>query len=339
MTLNPADFTAANTAPRQFEDPERHRIAMREAIETVILTGENGQKFSGLHLNRDFTDQPAIVRLGGWFEDVEGDGLKYTAYQYAAYNPENPVILIDMPAHGQSDSLTAPQRRQIVRTGKVSGVASSQALAASSRLEESEDVVVVGESAGGMLASTFAIKMGKLGLKPLAIVGFEIAGVDKRPSLGLAASFLIDGHFMQRMYHKGPDNKRLDRAYELDFRQELARLGGESRSSSLMRIFRVEPTYMGFLVVRDPLASDGSFEDIEQAMDLNPDMKAAFVSGSLSRIGRWKKIEPQVDRLLLYYPGRLSWQTWLNDNHSMGIAAQQPRQAKYTRAVIDSILA
>lgn len=331
-------FCAANVDPLWFEDPERHDTAMRETIETVTLTGDGDQQFSGLHLNRDFSDKPAIVRLGAWFNDVTTPDLKYTAYQFAAANPENPVLLVDVPAHGTSDRLTPAQRREIVLTKQVSLVAASQASAARTRLADTSEIIVVGESAGARLSPDFAVKAGEIGLHPLVLIGFEMAGVDKRPSLACAAAFFIDGHLAQKNYHQGSDNRKLDDAFEIGFRPELAKFGYHGEAYDLVEIFKKEPSYLGFLLARSPLADDGGFAALERALDTNQDMSASLVSAGLSKVSRWRKIKPQVDHLLTVYPSRVSWDLWPNDHHSMGIAPQQPRQAAFTRAVIDSLI-
>jgi hypothetical protein len=111
MLLDAERFSAGNVAPRFFEG-ERQAIALREASELITLNGEKGQRFSGLHFNRDFAGNLAIVSLRGMFEDVNDIGLRYTGYQIAAANPENPVLLINIPAHGDSDPLTVAQRRK-----------------------------------------------------------------------------------------------------------------------------------------------------------------------------------------------------------------------------------
>lgn len=51
-----AKYTAETAVPFKFDDPVRHEIAMREVAETLVFTSEEGQRFTGIHVNRDFVE-------------------------------------------------------------------------------------------------------------------------------------------------------------------------------------------------------------------------------------------------------------------------------------------
>lgn len=339
MALPAESFSAANVKPLFFEG-ERQEIALREAAETITLTGDEGQKFSGLYFNRDFASNLAIVRLGGMMEDVGSIDLRYTGYQIAAANPENPVIMINLPAHGDSDPLTHNQRREILKNRSLIRLANSQAMAVRSVVSTETDMTIaVGQSAGGRLAPDFVIRAAQLGLEPKGLLGISLVGLDKRPSVATSLTFIVDGYLAQRNYHQNANNQKLDRGLA-DFREQMARSGFRYTHNTLVndhRIFRRDPSYIGFLLANSPLSDDGGFMAIESAMDFNPRLQAAFVSGALDKVTRWRKIESQTLRLTNLYPERLSWDVWPNDGHSMGIGPQQPRFAACVRAVIESL--
>lgn len=328
----PEAFDQAHTIPFQFEG-ERHDIAMREAVDTIRLTGEGGQQFSGLHLNRDHSGKPAIVRFGAWLSASNGPEAKYAAYQYAAANPDHPVLLVDMPAHGLSDRATSEQRREIFLSRRLSRIASSQAVAVSNRLPSASEVILLGDSLGGRVAPDVAIQAGRVGLKPVMLLGFDIAGVDERPSLGIAKAFFVDEAKTQRNYRQGADNERLDKAYEVGFKQGLVK----DESYKLYSVYFKDLALIALIFARSPLASRSGFDSIEEALSVNPELLAAFVSGGLSKISRLAKIQHEIDQLTARQP-RLTWDVWPNDSHSMGLAPQQPRFARYTQAKIATLL-
>lgn len=338
MSLDAECFCAANVKPQFFEG-ERQAIALREASEVVIMTGEDGQKLSGLHFNRDFSSNTAIVKLNGMFVDVDSVDQRYSTYQLAAANPDNPVITINIPAHGESDPLTPAQRKEILGGRQVSLVAASQAVAAASRLKECSDVAAIGQSAGGRLAPDFTVKAAEIGLNPVALAAFEPAGLDKRPSLVTFMSFFKDGFLAQKNYHRTDADRRLDEGLE-KFSAELEEDGFDDAHNAVLndiRIFSRSPSYIGFILTRSPLSDDGGFKSIERAMDVNPRMRAAFVSGGLDKVTRWRKIEPRAKRLVSLYRDRMSWDVWPDDGHSMGIGSQQPRFAAAVRTMLESL--
>lgn len=338
MFLDAESFSAANVSPLFFEG-ERQEIALREASELVTLTGEEDQKLSALYLNRDFASGLAIARLGGMFEDVGSTDLRYAAYQWAAAAPENPVLFVNLPAHGRSDPLTARQLKEVSDKRQLTLLAASQALASRSCLSETGGVIATGQSGGGRLAPDFATAAHELDWKVPALLGISVAGLDKRPSIATSAAFVADGFLAQYKYHRNAEDLKLDRGMGR-FAAAMAEYGFRDTHNVLVndyRIFRKDPSFFKMLFKGNPLSGDGGFEAIERAMDLNPDMHAAFVSGGLDKVIRWRKIVPQVRQLVNAYPERLTWEYWPEDGHSMGIGSQQPRFAACVRAVIESL--
>lgn len=338
MSLDAERFSAAHAEPVFFEG-ERQAIALREAGEVVSMPGTAGQIFAGLHLNRDFAGNRGIVRLGGMFEDVASQDLRYIGYQLAAANPENPILMMNLPAHDGSDPLTTAQRKAIVRGGDLSPVAASQAVAARTRLEGTTGIIATGQSTGARLVPDFARMAGEAGLVPEALAGFSPVGLDRRPSFMTAINFFVDGYLAQGKYHEGSDNLRLDLGLER-FRSDMSEAGFRDTHSAVGNaagIFEQDPSYLGFLLADSPLSDDGGFEAIAWAMDVNPDMRAAFVSGGLDKVTRWRRIEPRVKGLVDAYEGRLTWDVWPQDGHSMGIGAQQPRFAAAIRSLVGSL--
>lgn len=330
------NFQAHNV--RAFPDQESEQLnsALRESQEPIQVAGIAGQQFSALHLNRQQTEAPSIVFCGQWFASVQTNDVRYAAFQQAIKNPGHQVLYVDMVSHGDSDKSSSDQRREAALHKGLSLLAKSQAEAIANYLEQPEEAIIGGISAGGRLAPEIALRLGEMGLRPSGLLGIEIAGVDKRSSLGCAVAYLLDGHFGQTKYHQGRANLVLDAALNR-FERLQEELGEPGKDFSLAELYKKDPWLLIFLMGRSPLASDGGFVAIEQAMEQSPNMQAAFVSAGLSRVSRWRKIAPGVNRLLARYPDRLSWQVWPNDNHAMGIGAQQPRIAAFTSSFISKL--
>ncbi len=340
MVLDAKTFSAERVSPFYFEG-DRQEAALREAAEVVTLKGEHGQRLSGLHFNRDYTTGLAIVWLTGMFEDLNGPAQRYTGYQLAAANPENPVLVINIPAHGGSDPLTAGQRREILKDKQVGLVAGSQAVAARTRLPGVNQIMGSGQSAGARLLPDFIVKAKELGIEPMALVGFNMAGLDKRPSIATALAFIVDGYLLQYKYHRGTANQKLDKAMQ-GFQDDMQRQGfhgGHNPVVNDYRIFRDEPSYLAWLFGSSPLSAGNGFAAIERAMDLNPYMQAQLVSSGLDKVTRWRRIEHQVGQLVEVYGDRMDWSVWPRDGHAMGIGPQLPRQSAAIKAVVDSLAA
>lgn len=327
--------------PFWFEDPLRHAMAMREVAESVTLTADDGQEYSGLYVNRDFSGsgKPAIVSPNAFMEASNTPDQKYRAYQYAAANPEHPVVLIDLPSHGRSDNLTDAQRKEMLEEHRLSGVGAAQAQAVRGLLPDIKQIVVPANSVGALVGADLARTSGELDMKPLLFVGFDMAGLEKRSSIGVAASYFIrESMRSQTHYRQNPDYHLLNDSYELRFKQELAKLEHDG-GFSMPDVFRHDPSFLSMIIADSPLASDGGVAALEKALDTNPQLSAILVVGGMSGICRWRKIAPTVLHMEAGYPDRLAHDIWWGDSHGMGLPAQQPRPAAYTKARVEKLAA
>lgn len=334
MSDNCEKFRAADVEALWFDDTERHQSVMRECIEPVVFRTRDGQNLSGLHLNRDFSQLPTIVRIGAWLHSVNSAEQKYTAYQLAATNPENPIVLVDMPAHGNSDALTYNQKKEVFCRQSISRIASDQADAVSAFMDHN-GIVLAADSLGGLASLDFARRMKQNGEDPQLIAAYDIVGFDKKLSISMAKKFLVNERKLQGRYHCGEHNQRLDTSYEDNFIGELKRSGCEPQYDQL-DVYRKDPSLALLLFARSPVASSKGYKALERSLEVSPDMKVNLVFAGLSRVSRWQKIQPQIQSLLRKYSDRLTVEVWPDDSHSMSIAPQQPRFAQHLRALMTS---
>jgi hypothetical protein len=331
----PEQFSAENVEPYRFDSAERHSTALREADEVITMDGPNGQSFSGLHLNRDFSEGPVIVRVGSMNSSSTTGAQKYTSYQYAAAFPESPVITIDLPSHGYSDRHTVAQRTERIIKKSGSRTAAAEAEAVAAYMDSSSEYIVSGDSFGAQLVPDFAIKLGELGVSPRLIFGFDMTGVNyfnTRQTFVKMNKARKAGH---SAYHRGAANERLDEAFDA-FCEELDQFGENERVYNPFHVGKRDPVFTLLSVLRSATNGEAGMDALERSMELNDQMVAAMVSGGLSRICDWRKIEPRVDGLKQKFGDRFTWEVWPNDSHSMSIAPQQPRSIAFAKAVIDA---
>ena len=323
--------------PFRFTDQERHDTALREAIETVIFDTEDGQQFSGLHLNRDFSDKPAIVRRNAWMSSVLAPEQKYAGYQYAAANPEHPIVILDMPAHGYSSKLTKLQRKEILDTGDLGLIGAAQSESVVRKLGGVKELIETGDSLGARIAADAARKAGELGVRPLALIGFDMVGLERRKSIAVAKSFFITEWLQsKRLYKENPATQELEQAYEEGFKTELENAGFNG-GFNMVDIFRRDPKLLSFVVYKSPLATDSGVEALEKLLAAEQQIVVSLVVGGMSAICRWHKIQPTAERLERVHDGRIQFDVWPEDAHGMGLAPQQPRMAAYVSARVKDI--
>lgn len=336
-SISHVNYSAENVIPFTFDDPARHDLALRESLDLVRLSSHGGQEFSGLHLNRDYTENPVIVRIGSMNSSSTTDAQKYIAYQYAAAFPENPVVAIDLPSHGQSDRNTLAQRyeRLVEKSGSLTAHAQAEAIA--NRMIASDEFIIIGDSFGAQLVPDVATKIGGMGLKPLAIIGFDMSGVN---NFNTCKTFLRlnkarkQGH---DAYHRGEANIALDNTFE-DFCTELGKISLNEMFYSPFNIGKRDPLFTALTLLRPSTNSENGLEALEKSLELNDEMLAAMVSGGLSRICNWSLIKDKVINISEATNGRLDWQVWPNDSHSMSIAPQHPRSVKFAKDFIEGNL-
>jgi pimeloyl-ACP methyl ester carboxylesterase len=334
------DLEKPNTIPIEpfrFEDPERHAIAMREVSEVLLFEGEGRQKISGLWLNRDFSEKPAIIEPDQMFSVSTTDEIKYIAFQQAAAYSEHPVMVLDMPAHGHSYNLTSAQRREIFLQRRLGLLARSQATAVRNRLPETKQIILTGKSLGARVAPDLAQEAAKLDMEPLLIVGFEMVGLEKRLTANVSAAYFINEVIKtRRKYMQNPKFQSFIKAYEEQFLQKLPE-PGPNTFKEMRDVFKHDPSLLLFLLARSPLASDTGVESLERAMDSNKNMSAALVIGGLSSICRWRKIAPTMEHLKHEFPQQFSYDIWPNDSHGLAWAPLQPLLTAYTKKRIASL--
>lgn len=335
--ITPAAIREAQVEPFWFHDPERHAVAMREATEPLTMEADDGQRFSGLYMNRDFTTEPAIVSPNAFMTASHTPEQMYRAYQYAAAFPEHPVLFVDMPSHGHSDNLTDAQWQEIMELCQLDGVAEAQAQAVRRQLPDAQAAIMPADSLGAQVASDMARSIGELDMQPLLLAGFDMVGMEKRSSLGVAATYFVGEAVRSRVhYHGNPAHHLLNDAFELRFRREVEKTDYEP-DFKMYDVFRRDPRLLSFIVANSPLAGDNALPSLEQTLETNPQLAAALVIGGKSGICRWRRIGPSVLGLEQKFPDRLTHDVWPDDSHGMGLAPQQPRMAAYTRFVFDEL--
>lgn len=327
-------FTAEAVEPVWFSDAERHEIAMREVSEQVYFTSDSGQRFSGLHLNRDYAGiSTPIVQLGSFMGASKTPDNRYRAYQYAVAEPERQFVILDMPSHGSSDPMTDAQRQETFRSKKLSKIGQAQAEGVRRFMPEAGSLIVTGDSLGAQIATDFTQHAPSLDLQPELLVGFDMAGTENRLSVSLSASYFIGETIIGKQYHRGPDNMKLE-SHLQRFRDELNARGVTDTAFDPLATFKSDPLIGLFTIMRSPLANDAGLEVLDQALSENESLIAAMVSGGLSKVCRWQKIADKVQDLNVRYGERFSWDLWPNDSHTMGIGSQQPRMALFVSEVI-----
>lgn len=317
--------------PYWFEDPARHDLAMREVAETLVLIGENEQRFSAIHVNRDFTEKPPIISINAMFTGANSPEQKYAAYQFAALHPDRSVIKIDVPAHGYSDKLTHEQYREIIGKRTLTLVANSQFQAISTRLPDLKEIVAVGDSLGGRIGFDIVKSAHEKEVHTKNLFAFDPVGLEKRLSVGVSTSYFLSEYFKSKRIY---DNQNMllshNQAYEDKFKSELTRVGFEN-DFSMPAVFKKDPRFIGFLFFRSPLASDTGAEALEECILIEDQLKANIVIGGLSGICRWNKIQSWANNMEAISSGRAVFNVWQGDSHGMALAPQQPRMAQYIK--------
>jgi pimeloyl-ACP methyl ester carboxylesterase len=331
---SPEAYAPQNIEPFWFEDSERHDTAMREAVETLVLTTDDGQRFSALHLNRDFSEKPPIVSLNAMFTGCNSPEQKYKAYQYAAANPERPIVALDMPAHGYSDRLTDVQYWEIIGRSGLTAIGCSLAEVLRGRLEDAQEMVVVGDSLGARIGFDFTDQASDFGFETSNIFGFDPVGLEDRSTLAVNVSYFAKEALRSRRLYTSEPNDRLNYGYETVFKRELAKRGFEN-NFSMMGVFRTDPRILRFLVAGSPLAPGTGITSIKRMLLRQQSLTANMVVGGLSSICRQREVVPALEQVEdELFGDRLQHEVWPNDAHGMGLAPQQPRMAAFVRDML-----
>jgi hypothetical protein len=320
-------------------EPERHRDLMREVLDVVSVKANGGQAFSALRLNRDQVDgRTPLVISGQFLASVCNPDRKWEGYQLAAHLPETPILLIDNPAHGRSDNFTVEQKLESLELKRFSKV--GRAFLQVSRRVFSEAVTLdfEGCSAAGLGVMEMAWQAETQGFTPRKLVGLEPTGLERRSGISLSLGFFIREHLDQSRYAIDPAGAQLRASFK-QFESELKNYGYQASDgiSTFSPLQRDGAFLIPSFLFRNGLATTAGFDALEVTLESEPDFSADFMSGLLSHISRWKAIEPRVNQLQARFPDRLSWQVWPNDNHSVGLASQQPRLAAFAAAALSNV--
>jgi hypothetical protein len=323
--------------PFGFNDPERHANAMREVSEVITLTGDNEQRFSGLYVNRDFSSAPLIAEPSQMFASCKSDEVKYIALQQAAANPEHPILIWDMPSHGDSYNLTPEQRRQIYIDREMGLLAHSQATAIRNHSSGFNKLILTGKSLGARIIPDLAIEASQFDIETQMIIGFEMVGLEERLSASVGAAFLITEAIKSRKnYTNNPRYSQLFKAYEDGFKKDLRKYSPED-NYKMISVYENDPSLLLFLLARSPLAADTGQKSLEKALDKDQNLQVSLVFGGLSSVCRLRKIQPVVDAIKRDFPDRFNYDIWPNDSHGMSLAPLQPQISKYTKKCLDQL--
>lgn len=331
--------------PGIFLSEDRHKLAMRESLDTAELLADDGQVFSALHMNRDFTasgDRPLLVSLNAMFNSVLTEEQKYASFQLASFFENHPIVKLDLPAHGSSDRLSQAQLDEIHNGGGLSKVGEAQAQAIHRKFPDARKAVIIGESVGGRLSFEVAASLKQREVEPLAVIAFEPVGMEKRRSVDVAWSFFVtETELTSRNYRNRGPFRGENFIYEavLDgFRNEIRSTGykAPSANSISVKAFNKDRNYLKFLFKDSPLASDTGRLALEKLAEVSPGTYTRIVVGGLSTMCRWKNIGEWAMAFQEASFHQTEFDVWLDDSHGMTLAPQQPRVASSISRVLKS---
>jgi len=333
-------YAPENTYPFMFDDMERHATAMREVGEQVIFEGEEGQRYSGLHVNRDFESQPAIIRINSMFGDSGRIDQKYIAYQYAAAFPERPFVLLDLPSHGNSDNLTPAQSKAIKERADLGQVASSQVKAVGERLPGVQKAALVGEALGARMATEFAGKACMYDIDVTDLLAVDMPGLQKRSSAAIGLGYLGNVLRSRSRYAKGEANQRLNANFTENFSKEFEQYGSVEKTTAAKEagVWKRDKSLFTFLFRNSPLANDMGYDSLKDALVLNNYLSLGLVFGGHSAVGKYTpQIEAKLTELAKRLPRhKIEWEVWPNDDQGIGYAHHSPRIVRVLRDQIEA---
>ncbi|HVV67071.1 MAG TPA: hypothetical protein VHB72_03305 [Candidatus Saccharimonadales bacterium] len=321
--------------PFRFEDEERHQIAIREAGEVLRFEADSGQGFSGLHLNRG-AGKAVVLKLNAFAEASNNPEQQFIAYQNAAANPDKEFVMLDLPSHGYSDNMTRPQRKEIAATGGFSQVGEAQAEALRNRLPNAA-AATTGASTGAIAVADVARKAAELGVEPVGVIGYEMLGLEKRPSPVVAFNYFVRETLKtSKLYGENNWNEAGYKAFDA-FKWDLQQAGGVDPNYRIYRMFQRDPRFLTYIFHNMPMASGQGLYAFERFMDEQPTAMASLVFGGLSAMCRWRKLQTPLGMLQQRYPGRLLVGLYPDDSHGMNFYPESPRIAADTKARIDEM--
>ena len=341
-SLETTAFSQADVEPFEFRDPERHELAMREAMDVLMVVDPKAhQEFSALLMNRDYIAPNTVPILvpGQYIGSVINPERKYEAYQLAAAFPNRPILLLDLPGNGRSDRFTEPQRQEILSDRRISRVARALLNGAKTQFSNATEIDVLGTSLGGLASLEMVAQAGQLDLKPRNFVGHEVVGLDEnRHPIGLMYGFLwVDYWDNKNRYQKDAAGERLRQGYQ-GFIDELEKYGYRDGQYLNDGGFYQKEGYRfpaRMMLFHSPIATTAGLAALELTLNQHPDFRAGFMNAGRSAVNIWPHIEPEARRLLSQYGDRLVWQLWPEDGHSVGTAPQLPRLTAFSQFIIE----
>ncbi|MDB5164772.1 MAG: hypothetical protein JWL89_398 [Candidatus Saccharibacteria bacterium] len=334
--LNPEEFTANAVSPVWYEDQARHQTAMRELTEPVTLISDDGQQFSGLHINRDFTDKSPVIRINSMFGAADRPDQQYIAYQWGAAYPDRGFVLIDLPSHGASDNLTETQIKEIKKEGTLKLVGKAHVEAVSNRIPHVGEPIIVGEALGARMAAEFVAASTKRDIYPDHMFGFDMPGLENRSSASLAFSYFASALKSRKYNAEGEANDRLKAAFEEKFNGDLANYQPRVEKTTTKKqasVYKHQKSLLTFLLRNSPLNNDKGADALSEGLQSNPNLAVNLVFGGLSAVGRWRReTAARVQKIADANNHRLQAEVWPSDDQGMGLAPLSPRLVAYSKA-------
>ena len=316
-------------------DPAEHRRLMREVMDVRRFNGgdrRNPQYFSGLLVNRDSgAEHPSLVFLNGLGEGAKSLETRYRAYQLGARFPGQPVLCLDLPAHGQSSISTPAQRKEIYEHGNMYNIARAMAQAICFALPN-EQVAFAGYSLGAFMMAPVMIKASDFCIRPVAAIGQEVVGLERRTRAGVLAGHYVVETVRQRRYG-GQKYAALRREYDA-FVQAAKAAQYDPAQHNPWRVFRDDPRLVRAMILRGPLATDQSFQNLRILLRTYQQMPLTLLTAGQSADVRWPRIAHRAQEFCAEYAGRVQWHVWPQDTHGLGLAPNQPRLAEFIRGVL-----
>lgn len=331
-------YEPAAISPFEFADQQQQEDVLREATEQRLGVAENGQHFSGVHVNRAFGGQSLIYRPNSLFGSTANADQQYIASQYAAAFPEQGYLSLDLPAHGASDRLTKAQRREISKSdGSLGSVVNAQFEAALDLVPDLQNVILTGEALGELFAVEFAAQAAAKGIRVRHLFGFDPLGMEKRSPVALAGSYLGNAQ-KSRNQRKHQSNEvgeqALEDAFSKVFVPRVEQYGPIKAATQAGHagLMARERTVVRLMLKKSPITRDTGMQALETALDTQPDMRADFVFAGRSVVGRLTEpVRAKLEAMHHETDSRVQFSEWPDDNQDIGLARHQPRLVTYVK--------
>jgi pimeloyl-ACP methyl ester carboxylesterase len=336
-TFNYHDYDPAAVQPFAFANDAVKDTIYREAVDQRIGYALSGQQFSAIHVNREQTGNPVIVRINSLWGNTGNTDQQYIAAQYAAAFPEHSYVSIDLPGHGASSSLTKAQRKAINASGDVRPVGDAHIEAVMDLVPDMSEVITVGEGVGEVLMLAFAARAARHGIAVRNLFGIDPMGLEDRSPLALTLQYHAVAEKSRAERAKESDaaaNNALEAAFSTTFTQEIAAYDKPSHGTrpKYAGIMARERAVGRFMFRKSPLTHSTGMELLEEAIWTQPSAEARLLFAGRSVVGRLNpKVEYELTSIGAASRGRVHYDVLPNDNQDIGLARNQPRLIKYIK--------